>query len=48
MGQHKAPMMARLGPAGQTDKDAQILSGAVKLVLIIGMECMVRKYIGLR
>ena len=36
-------MMAMLGPARQTDRDVQILSGAVKLVLIIGMECTVLK-----
>jgi hypothetical protein len=32
-------MMARPGPARQTDRDVQGLSGAVELVLIVGMEC---------
>lgn len=38
-------MLARLGPARQTDTDVQIPPGAVKLALLTGME---RTVIGLQ
>ena len=36
-------MLARLGAARQTDRDAQIPPGAVKLVLLVGVQCTVSK-----